>query len=331
MPRRANLTRRKPERDPMPEFVPRMEPKLVKEIPVKGDWRAEWKFDGYWMQAHVRDGAATLLSSSGANWTKRFGSQIAAGMASLPVSTAILDAEVILLTKEGAVDFDGLHAMMRSPWPARDQTARLTAVAFDLLYLDGEDLRRRPLVDRRRLLQELMTKARPPIEFSPTLDEDPAELLAAICGQGAEGIVLKQADSIRRPGPTDRWLKLKCVEEKAMVIGGWLPSGPLNRIGALLVGQYDGSRLRYLGRVGTGITDAAAAELAERLGRRAEKTSPFHAGTMSPKTRRAARFVRPELVADVAVRGWTADGKLRHSSYRSLRADKRPQSVKIDS
>lgn len=329
---RARRARQTPVADPMPEFLPPMKPALVTKAPLKGEWLSELKWDGYWMEATVSEGNVVLRSSSGADWTQRFGRQIAAACSALQVSSAKLHGEVVLLAADGTNDFAGLHALLRARRPLARQTARLTAVIFDLLYLDGHDVTRAPQVERRRLLQKVMATAQPPLAFSETFDTNPEALFGLACEKGLEGVVLKRSEAVYQAGRASSWLKIKCVQEEPVVIGGWLPAaGPLSRVGALLVGKYDAAgRLHYIGRVGSGIGDAAAAELAERLSRRRAAGSPFRSGTMSGPTRRAARFVRPELVADIRVRGWTSDGKLRHPSYKSLRADKRPSAVKLE-
>lgn len=167
------------------------------------------------------------------------------------------------------------------------------------------------------------------LAYSETLPATGDELLALACRMGLEGVVSKRADSTYRSGAATAWIKSKCVARESFVIGGWLPaSGPLDTVGSLLLGQMDHGALRYVGRVGTGISGRAAAELAERLGQLRAGRSPFRAGEMSAGTRKAARYARPELVAEVEIRGWTGDGKVRHASFKALRADMAPVGVR---
>ena len=210
----------------------------------------------------------------------------------------------------------------------------MTFVVFDLLHLDGNDLTGVPLRDRRQLLDQLLDGG-PSWRTSP-LHDDGAALLDAADARGLEGVVAKRLDSLYEPGKRVRtWRKVKVRRRQELVIGGWLPGegGRAGRIGALLVGYHDragGGPLRFAGRVGTGFTEAELARLATLLEPRATEQCPFDPPPARADLAREPRWVRPELVAELAFAEWTGDGRLRHPSYLGLRSDKPPEDVTRD-
>lgn len=323
-------------KEPMEAFIAPMKPALVDKPPRAGDWSGEIKFDGYWSESLISSGVAVIRSSSGSDWTARFGKHLAAALRDLPAQTAIIQGEVVAEDERGIPDFGKLQTLLggagghgRGRGGARAPGGPLRLWAFDLLYLEGWDLRRVRLADRRQALAELLAGAPPNLAFSETLQSEPEDLLARACEMGLEGVVLKRQDGFYREGPSRSWLKMTCKIRESFVLGGWIPAaGPGDRIGSVLLGQYDDAgRLRYMGKVGAGIDAAAAAQLARRLGKLGTASSPFRAGTMSPATLAAVRFVRPAAVAEVQVRGWTSAGKVRHGSFKALRDDREPRSI----
>jgi bifunctional non-homologous end joining protein LigD len=211
----------------------------------------------------------------------------------------------------------------------------VTYVVFDLLHLDGHDLTALPLVDRRRLLDQLLD-AGPAWRTSPLHDDGPA-LLAAAHERGLEGVVAKRLDSPYEPGKRTRsWLKVKVRRRQEMVIGGWvLGEGTRDgRIGALLVGYHDaagdGGPLRFAGRVGTGFTEVELQRLAAQMAPLATDDCPFDPLPPRAELLRGPRWVRPELVAELAFAEWTGDGRLRHPSYLGVRDDKAAADVTRD-
>ena len=208
-------------------------------------------------------------------------------------------------------------------------------MVFDLLHLDGHDLTGLPLRDRRRLLDELVEPG--PAGSGRRLHDDGQALLDAATAQGLEGVVAKRLDC-----PTSRasgraaWLKVKVRQQQELVVGGWLP-GEGNRggrIGALLVGYHDragdGGPLRFAGRVGTGFTDAELRRLEGAPRPPRHRRLPVRPAAAARELRRGPRWVRPELVAELAYGEWTSDGRLRHPSYLGLRDDKAPADVTRD-
>jgi bifunctional non-homologous end joining protein LigD len=193
--------------------------------------------------------------------------------------------------------------------------------AFDLLFLDGEDLRDRPLLERKALLQGLLKKAQTPIHYSDHFDESGAKVLHQACVASLEGIISKRADAPYHSGRDDRWLKSKCIKEQELVIGGYTmqPKHP-DALGALLMGYYEKHGFIFAGKVGTGFSHSEGRALLKKLGALGQKEPPFK--SVPRLARRGARFVKPELVAHVNFTEWTRDGLMRHPSFQGLREDK---------
>jgi bifunctional non-homologous end joining protein LigD len=202
--------------------------------------------------------------------------------------------------------------------------AQLLYFVFDVLFADGRDLRSLPLEERRAVLADLL-RWKDPLRVTEQVTGDGAELLAEACQDGWEGLIAKR---LGRPYVSTRsrdWLKLKCSAEQELVIGGFTaPKGSRTDLGALLVGHFEGDRLRYAGKVGTGFTRATLHDLSERLSPLVRDTSPFEFEKAIPRT---ATWVEPELVAQVSFMEWTGDGRLRHPSFLGLRFDKPAREV----
>jgi bifunctional non-homologous end joining protein LigD len=202
------------------------------------------------------------------------------------------------------------------------ERARASGIAvfyylFDILELDGEDLRPQPLLERKRALRRAVD-FRGHLRFSTHRNGTGIESYREACRRGWEGVVAKRADSPYSATRSRDWLKLKCSRGQELVIGGWTePKGSRQRFGALLVGHYDAKGLRYAGKVGTGFDDATLQRLGDELERRERPTAPF----VDAKLPRA-RWAEPELVAQIAFTEWTRDGRLRHPRYEGLRDDK---------
>jgi DNA ligase D-like protein (predicted ligase) len=197
---------------------------------------------------------------------------------------------------------------------------------FDLMFLDGRDLRGLPLRDRKSLLRELITFGGP-LRDTEDRDRDGVEYFHEACRLGWEGVIAKRAAAPYRGGRSHDWLKFKCETSQEFVIGGFTdPKGTRAHFGALLVGYYDpDGRLTYAGKVGTGFSAPVLASLHASLVRRERKTSAFEAGTDLP--RHEVHWVRPELVAQVGFQEWTTAGQLRHPRYLGLRDDKAASEV----
>jgi bifunctional non-homologous end joining protein LigD len=300
---------------PFPGFVPPMLATARSSPPTGANWRHEIKFDGYRLQAHIRSDRVKLLTRTGLDWTARFGVTLAGALADLPVEEAVIDGEVVAERKGGAPDFSALQEALST-----GSTDRLIFYAFDLLYLDGYDLRPVPLVGRKTALAALIIPAGM-VRVSEHFEGDGKEVFRHVCRLGLEGVVSK-LDAPYRSGRSKGWIKSKCFNRQEFVVAGYVPSTVSNTaIGSLVLGYFDDGKLIHAGRVGTGFSHKVADELFRRLDAMSVPKSPF-AKKLSALDARRVRFVRPELVAEVEFRTWTADGLIRHSTFRGLREDK---------
>ncbi|PIO99102.1 DNA ligase D [Pleomorphomonas carboxyditropha] len=307
---------------PMPDVVEPMLATLVSSAPTGEKWLHEIKFDGYRLLAHVEAGRVKLLTRSGLDWTRKFGKGVPSALQDLPMGSAIVDGELVVETDSGASDFSALQADLSA-----GRTDRFVFYVFDLLYLDGFDLRGLLLIERKSLLEKLVPRDNGVIRFSGHLDESGAMVLQHACRLSLEGIVSKQRDAPYRPGRGKTWVKSKCSARQEFVIGGYVPSTVSRAaVGSLALGIYEDGKLQHVGRVGTGFGAGVAELLQTRLERLRTDEKPFE-NAMTADERRGVRYVRPELVAEVEFRAWTADGHLRHASFRGLREDKAAQEI----
>jgi bifunctional non-homologous end joining protein LigD len=293
---------------------------LVSAPPSGENWVHEIKFDGYRLLTVIAGQHAEMFTRAANDWSDRF-KPFRAAFTKLKLASAIIDGEAVHVAQDGSMSFHGLQNAL--------STGKLDGVryyAFDLLHLNGVDLRARPLTERKALLQKIMAGAPDRLLYSEHFAEAGDQVLRQACSLALEGIVSKRADAPYRSGRTDSWLKSKCLKEQELVIGGYTeqPKHP-GVLGALLVGYFDGDRLRFAGKIGTGFTQAEARALIKKLQERGVRASPF--ASLPTDARRGARFIRPEVVAHVNFSEWTPDGKLRHPSFQGLREDKPAREV----
>ncbi|WP_267553099.1 DNA ligase D [Rhizobium rhizogenes] len=306
----------------LPPFVEPALATLVSKPPLGSRWLHEIKFDGYRLEVRIEAGHVKLLTRSGLDWTGKFGKEITAAFRDLPIGTAIIDGELVVEPAAGASDFSALQADL-----SEGRSDRFVFYAFDLLYLDGYGLEACPLIARKQLLQKIIPSETGILRFSSHFDENGDLLLSHACRLSLEGIVSKIANDPYRSGRGKTWVKSKCSSRQEFVIGGWVPSTTSRKaIGSLVLGIYEDGKLDHVGRVGTGYTHTVAEQLFKRLGRLKAEESPF-ATRLTAEEGRGVHFVRPDLVAEAEFRAWTADGHLRHASFRGLREDKKPLEI----
>ncbi|MET0359754.1 MAG: DNA ligase D [Pararhizobium sp.] len=310
----------------LPDFVEPALATLKPKAPSGDRWIHEIKFDGYRLQARIDKGTVRLLTRSGLDWTERFGDQVAAAFAGLPVETALIDGEIVVQKDNGASDFSALQEDL-----SLGRSDRFIYYAFDILHLDGHDLTRATLIDRKNLLQKLILADSPTVRFSEHFEDNGDLVLTHACRLSLEGVVSKERSGAYVSGRKGSWVKSKCSERQEFVIGGYAPSSTSDHaIGALALGVYEEGALRHVGRVGTGFSHATADMLFEALSAIERSDSPF-GDTLTADARRGLHYVEPTLVAEVEFRAWSADGKLRHASFRGLREDKPASEVRQES
>ena len=298
---------------------------LVDAIPGDDHWCHEIKFDGYRLLVRADGDDIRLITRGDQDWTERLAPLAKALGRRLGDRRVLLDGELVHVDDDGLTRFGPLQAAL-----SEQRTGELVFYSFDLLNLDGRDLRKLPLAQRKELLAELLPPedAHGRVRLSEHIVGGGAELLARACGLGLEGIIAKRLDAPYRSGRTRDWLKIKCGRRQEVVVGGYATSrsGP-RALGALLVGVFDDNgELRYAGKVGTGFDFAEAARLKKSLDERAAPRSPF-AGRLPPGLG-DIHFVRPELVVEVRFGEWTGDNRLRHAVYEGVREDKRAKQVR---
>ncbi len=295
---------------------------LQSQAPAGKEWLHEIKFDGYRIQAQIDGTEVRLLTRTGLDWTERFGGDIAAALARLKCKDAILDGEIVVLGSDGISSFSLLQSDLSS-----GRMDRMVFYVFDLLQLDGEDLRKEPLVERKDRLRELLGKAddNAAVRFSDHFTEPGKVMLQHACRMGLEGVVSKRADAPYRSGRGKVWIKSKCTQRQEFVIGGYLPSETTGRgLRSLLVGYHEDGGLKYAGRVGTGFSAKVADNLKKKLDALKATKSPFNASVPKGK---GLVWVKPELVGEVEFRSWTSEHIIRHASFQGLREDKLAEEV----
>jgi bifunctional non-homologous end joining protein LigD len=306
-----------------------LKPQLAVETKAPPDtsgWLYELKLDGYRIQARKDGEKVALLTRSGLDWTARM-SAIAVEIAKLPCEAVTLDGEVVVLAPDGTSNFADLQASFQEG--AKNP---LTYFCFDLLHLNGRNPRDLPLIERKKLLADLLQQANADhVQLSEHLESHGVEMFHRACEMRAEGIVSKRASGTYSGTRSSDWLKSKCLHEQEFVIGGytWPGKGKAGGpgIGALLLGYYDDKQtLIYAGRTGTGFTQRFAATLRKRLEAIETPKTPF--ATIASEARRGALWVQPTMVAQVRFATWTADDQVRQAAFLGLREDKPADEVR---
>lgn len=302
----------------LPETMKPQLATLSEHAPEGDEWLSEVKFDGYRVLCRIDDGKVRLFTRNGNDWTNKWKS-IADAAAKLPVKQAWLDGELVAIDETGAIRFQALQNLMR-----HNHSAQLVYYVFDLIFLDGEDYRARPLLERKTALQKILAAQKPnaSILYNDHIVGGAKDVFEHACLHSLEGIIAKRADAPYSQIRTKDWLKLKCRHRQEFVIGGFTEAkGTRNGFGALLVGVYEDGKLRYAGRVGSGFDEAKLKSLAALFSRLEQSQPPF----VNPPTgseRRGVHWLRPELVAEVNFAEWTEDSIIRQASFEALREDK---------
>ncbi|WP_164934208.1 non-homologous end-joining DNA ligase [Bradyrhizobium guangzhouense] len=290
---------------PFPGFI---EPALatsIEKVPSGERWIHEIKFDGYRVQVHLANEAVKVFTRRGHDWTKRF-RKVADDAWHIKAASAIIDGEVVVPAADGTTDFSVLQNELKG------RSSKIVLVAFDLLYLNGRDLRRLPLLQRKAELKEII--AGTDLQLSESFEIEGPEMLAHACKIGLEGVVSKVRDSIYVSGRGNAWVKKTCAQRETLTIAGFaLDEGKWDGV---YLGRHKGDDLIYAGKVDHGFDKTSAAELQKRLRPLIRKTQPY--------ARRIAHkgiWVEPKLLAEIEYRAKSAEGKVRHPFFKGLRED----------
>ncbi|MGP1309535.1 MAG: DNA ligase D [Phycisphaerales bacterium] len=308
----------------IPEYRPQL-CTLAANAPSGEGWLHEIKLDGYRLLARRTAKGVRLDTRTGKDWTARF-PPIADAVAALGCESCVLDGEATIVDDDGRTSFQQLQNAIKAR-----RFDRLVYFVFDLLYIDGHDLTRSPLIERKAALEALFAGAPHALRLSEYLEGDGSDVLSNACDLGLEGIVSKRADAAYEQSRSRSWLKIKCTKRQEFVVVGWTPpSGSRKHFGSLLLAAHDDEgRLVYTGKVGTGFTSRTLKDMAARMASLERKTSPLE-GLPEPAERKGARWITPRLVAEIEFTEWTQDGRLRHPSFQGLREDKPPKDVRIE-
>jgi DNA ligase D-like protein (predicted ligase) len=307
----------------MPSWIEPMLATLTRRRFSDPEWIFEHKLDGERCLAFKRGRTVRLLSRNQQHLNNTYPEVVEALMASGP-HDVVIDGEVVAFDGK-RTSFEKLQGRIgiKDPDEARRTGIAVFYYVFDLMYVEGFDIRAIGVIHRKSLLPKA-------VEFQAALrllqhrNTEGEALYRKACRDGLEGLIAKRRSSAYEGRRSPDWLKFKCVNEQEMVIGGFTdPAGSRVGLGALLVGYYDGPVLRYAGKVGTGFDTNTLLQLRRRLNEREVNRSPFGEQVRE----KGAHWVRPELVAEIGFSEWTRDGKLRHPRFIGLRTDKRPKEV----
>ena len=306
----------------VPGFRPVQLATLVDSVPTGEGWLFEMKYDGYRCLAAVNGESVRLYTRNGLDWTEQFGALVKP-FQKLKLKSALIDGEICAFDEKGRTDFSTLKSVL-------SDGGRLEFFAFDLLQSHGEDLTGLPLIERKASLEKLLAGPgrEEPIQYSSHVRQHGQAVLDALCRDGHEGVIAKRADAPYRGERSRDWLKIKCSKRQEFVIGGWSPSSKRRGFASLLLGSWEGGKLVYRGRVGTGFNQDLLVEIDQKLKRLARKTSPFDA--VPDERARDAYWVKPDLVAEIGFTEFTPDGVLRHPSFIGLRDDKPAREVRLE-
>lgn len=310
-------------KDPWPGFIPPQLPRLVTDVPEEnGEWIHEMKFDGYRMQGHLKNGIGNFYSRNALEWSNKFPHLLNA-MEKLPVTNAVFDGEIVALDEKGRSHFQKLQNSIKLK-----NDISLRYYIFDIMYLNGKDLRALPLLERKEILHDALKNAPSEIIYSEHFTENGADFYRVSCEHELEGIISKLSDSPYSSGRNDLWVKTKCSLRQEFVIGGWTkPQGGRTGLGALLLGVFEKGKFRYTGRVGTGFDTDTLKSIKKELSAIEVSESPFDEN--SPKGK-DIHWVKPVKACEVSFANWTEEGILRTPVFQGLREDKSPKDIHME-
>lgn len=290
---------------PFPGFV---EPALatsIDKVPAGERWIHEIKFDGYRVQLHFANEAVRVHTHRGHDWTQRF-KKVVGDAFLISASSAIIDGEIVVPAADGSTDFSVLQNELKG------KSTKIVMVAFDLLYLNGYDLRKLPLIERKSHLKKLIDKTA--IQLSESFEVDGAEMFAHACSLGLEGVVSKVRDSRYTSGRGNDWVKKTCAQRETLPIAGFALKE--KKFDGIYIGRLKGNSLIYAGKVDHGFDKVSAADLQARLKPLIRKTQPY-----AKKIAHKAIWVEPQLLAEIEYRAKSAEGKVRHPFFKGIRED----------
>jgi bifunctional non-homologous end joining protein LigD len=301
--------RRKPAaigvKSPFPGFIEAALATSIERVPQGERWIHEIKFDGYRVQLHIANEDVKVFTRRGNDWTNRF-RKIVNEAFLISASSAIIDGEVVVPAADGTTDFSVLQNELKG------KSNKIMMIAFDLLYLNGYDLRKLPLLERKALLKKLIAKT--VIQFSESFEMDGAEIFKHACLIGLEGVVSKVRDSRYNSGRGNDWVKKTCAQRETLSIAGFAMKE--NKFDGLYLARLKGRELVYAGKVDHGFDRASARDLQTRLKPLVRKTQPC-----AKRIAHRGIWVEPSLMAEIEYRAKSAEGKVRHPFFKGIRED----------
>jgi len=290
---------------PFPGFIEPALASSIERVPGGERWIHEIKFDGYRVQVHLANEAVKVFTRRGHDWTHRF-KKIAHDAWHIKAASAIIDGEIVVPAADGTTDFSVLQNELKG------QSTRIVLIAFDLLYLNGRDIRKEPLTKRKAELEKII--AGTDLQFSESFEIDGPEMFKHACGVGLEGVVSKVRDSRYSSGRGNDWVKKTCAQRETLTIAGFALDG--TKWDGLYLARRKGNDLIYAGKVDHGFDAASAKDLQARLKPLIRKTQPY-----AKKIAHRGVWVEPELLAEIEYRAKSAEGKVRHPFFKGLRED----------